>query len=92
MEISIYYKSLHVKKVSKVAAYTGRDLWGKQSGIMIIFIFVFSINRCSCCLPTPLTLARGGSPIFPLVVHQPISPPIWPSIPSIHRGCPHIQG
>ena len=26
-----------------------------------------------CCLPTPITLASGGSPMFPLVVHQPAS-------------------
>ena len=30
-----------------------------------------------CCLPTPMTLASGGSPMFPLVVHQPASPSIW---------------
>ena len=24
--------------------------------------------------PTPMTLASGGSPMFPLVVHQPASP------------------
>ena len=29
-----------------------------------------------CCLPTPMTLASGGSPMFPLVVHQPASPSI----------------
>ena len=23
-----------------------------------------------CCLPTPMTLASGGSPMLPLVVHQ----------------------
>ena len=26
---------------------------------------------CCCCLTTPMTLASGGSPMFPLVVHQP---------------------
>ena len=31
---------------------------------------------CCCCLPTPMTLASGGSPMFPLVVHQPTSPSI----------------
>ena len=25
---------------------------------------------CCCCLPTPVTLASGGNPMFPLVVHQ----------------------
>ena len=40
----------------------------------------------SCCLPTPMTLARGGSPMFPLVVHQPASPSIWPAVQSLRRG------
>ena len=41
----------------------------------------------SCyCLPTPMTLARGGSPMFPLVVHQPASPSIWPAVQSPRRG------
>ena len=33
----------------------------------------------------------GGSPMFPLVVHQPASPFIWPAV---HSGgvCPQIQG
>ena len=35
---------------------------------------------CWCCLPTPITLASGGSPIFSLVVHQPASPSIWPAV------------
>ena len=29
-----------------------------------------------CCLPTPMALASGRSPMFPLVVHQPASPSI----------------
>ena len=33
-----------------------------------------------CCLPTPMTLASGGSPMFPLVVQQPASPSIWPAL------------
>ena len=32
-----------------------------------------------CCLPTPMTLASGGSPMFPLVVHQ-------PAVQSLRRG------
>ena len=39
-----------------------------------------------CCLPTPMALASGGSPIFPLVVHQPASPSIWPAVQSLRRG------
>ena len=41
---------------------------------------------CCCCLPTPMTLASGGSPMFPLVVHQPASPSIWPAMQSLRRG------
>ena len=43
------------------------------------------ITGC-CCLPTPMTLASGGSPMFPLVVHQPASPSIWPAVQSLRRG------
>ena len=25
---------------------------------------------CCCCLPTPMALASGGSPMFPLVVQE----------------------
>ena len=41
---------------------------------------------CCCCLPTPMTLASGGSPMFPLAVHQPASPSIWPAVQSPRRG------
>ena len=41
--------------------------------------------RC-CCLPTPMTLASGGSPMFPLVVHQPASPSLRPAVQSLRRG------
>ena len=39
-----------------------------------------------CCLPTLMTLASGGSPMFPLVVHQPASPSIWSAVQSLRRG------
>ena len=39
-----------------------------------------------CCLPTPMALASGGSPMFPPVVHQPASPSIWPAVQSLRRG------
>ena len=42
--------------------------------------------QLGCCLPTPMTLASGGSPMFPLVVHQPASPSIWPAVQSLRRG------
>ena len=37
-------------------------------------------RKCCCCLPTPMTLASEGSPMFPLVVHQPASPSIRPAV------------
>ena len=43
-----------------------------------------------CCLPTPVTLASGGSPMFPLVVHQPASPSIWPAVQSLRRNCDDV--
>ena len=34
-----------------------------------IYLEYASSKWCCCCLPTPMTLASGGSPMFPLVVH-----------------------
>ena len=34
-----------------------------------------------------MTLASGGSPMFPLVVHQPASLSIWPAVQSLRRQC-----
>ena len=45
---------------------------------------------CFCCLPTPMTLASGGSPIF--VVHQPASPSICPAVQSLRPGLPTNLG
>ena len=39
-----------------------------------------------CCLPTPMTLASGGSPIFPLVVHEQTSQFIWPAAQTLWWG------
>ena len=39
-----------------------------------------------------MNLASGGSPMFPLVVHQPASPSIWPAVQSLRRGLSTIQG
>ena len=36
--------------------------------------------------PLPWPLLVGGSPMFPLVVHQPASPSIWPAVQSLRRG------
>ena len=51
----------------------------------VVRMFLVNDPSC-CCLPTPMTLASGGSPIFPLVVHQPASPSIWPAVQSLQRG------
>ena len=64
--------------------------------VLILFIYMLyyliwimchnkHISSC-CCLPTPMALASGGSPMFPLVVHQPASPSIWPAVQSLRRG------
>ena len=47
----------------------------------LLFLQLF----CSS-LPTPLTLASGGSQIFPLEIHQRAYPSIWPAVPSLQRG------
>ena len=39
-----------------------------------------------------MTLARGGSPMFPLLVHQPASPSIWPAVQSLRRGLSTTPG
>ena len=39
-----------------------------------------------------MTLASGWSPMFPLVVHQPASPSIWPAVQSPRRGLSTYPG
>ena len=41
-------------------------------GILFV-MYGSSVLLCCCCLPSPMTLASGGSPMFPLVVHHPAS-------------------
>ena len=36
-----------------------------------------------------MTLASGGSPMFPLLVHQPASPSIWPAVQVTPAGSVH---
>ena len=52
----------------------------------VCVMFVMCCMQCCCCLPSTMTLAIGGSPIFPLVVYQPASPSILPAVDSIRRG------
>ena len=47
---------------------------------------------CCYCLPTPMTLASGGSPMLLLVVHQPASPSIWPAVQSLWRSVHKSRG
>ena len=61
----------------------GQGIWNLdiKSGNFNIYTNMYSTYGCGsllkivvkkyCCLPTPMTLASGGSPMFPLVVHQP---------------------
>ena len=54
--------------------------------VSFCFLHVVVCVYCWCCIPTPMTLASGGSSMFPLVVHQPASPSIWPAVQSLQRG------
>ena len=54
--------------------------------ILTLKLYSYWFHCLLCCLPTPMTLASGGSPMFPLVVHQPASPSIWPAVQSLRRG------
>ena len=58
---------------------------GSALGGTLVGVFQLRIP-CCCCLPTHMTLASGGSPMFPFVVHQPASPSIWPAVQSLRRG------
>ena len=63
--------------------------WDKQKEtLMATYKAVMrpGLEYTCCCLPTPMALASGGSPMFPLVVHQPASPSIWPAVQSLRRG------
>ena len=58
----------------------------RRSSRLVITSSISAGTGSCCCLPTPMTLASGGSPMFPLVVHQPASPSIWPAVRSLRRG------
>ena len=44
------------------------------------------VEGMSVVVNVMLSLASGGSPIFPLVVYQPASPSIWTAVQSLRRG------
>ena len=74
--------------MSSRSTITAHFLLLMRIGPMLSVLF----SLCCCCLPTPMTLASGGSPMLPLVVHQPASPSFWPAVQSLRRVCPQIQG
>ena len=47
---------------------------------------------CCCCLPTPLTLVCRGSPIIPILVHQPAYPSSGQQLYHSSGVCPQIYG
>ena len=57
-----------------------------ESLVLVEIVCVMSVSKRCCCLPAPMTHASGGSPMFPFVVHQPVSPSIWPAVQSLQRG------
>ena len=64
------------------------DVAFKQQALKFVAEHLLEQVSCCCCLPTPLTLDSGGSPMIPLVVHQPAYPSIWPASPSLQKGLP----
>ena len=47
--------------------------------------FLIGLTSSCWCLHTSLTLVSGGSPMIPLVVHQPAYPSIWPAAASFQQ-------
>ena len=46
---------------------------GTPFAINTIMVWALDDTYCCCSLPIPMTIASGGSQMFPLVVHQPDS-------------------
>ena len=82
----VLYAVLYVR----VSCFVVRGCGVSRKYIDVCYCDMFSVVNVYldhlCCLPTPMTLASGGSPMFPLVVHQPASPSIWPAVQSLRRG------
>ena len=73
---------------------SSKDTWGltitlSSRAVVLAMTDIFNNcwTTCFCCLPIPMTNASGGSPMLPLVVHQPASPSIWPAVQSLRRVC-----
>ena len=88
----IHNISVHAHKPLQMIKSLTATGWGKQNETLMATYKVVMrpvleyASSYGCCLPTPMTLASGGSPMFPLVVHQPASPSIWPAVQSLRRG------
>ena len=66
--------------------YPAHALWNRGVLSYTVKLWSMLLLYSCCCLPTPMTHASGGSPMFPLVVHQPASPSIWPAVQSLRQG------
>ena len=78
------------KSLQMIKALTATG-WGNQKEtLMSTYKAVMrpGLEYACCFLPTPMTLAGGRSPMFPLVVHQPASPSICclPTPMTLARG------
>ena len=61
--------------VKMCTSCTNKDIYIYNLYVIELYNYLIQlinvIHYACCCLPTPMTLASGGSPMFPLVVHQP---------------------
>ena len=78
------YQSISVSVHQCISTWVYQSL--SVSVHQCISVSVHKYISCFCCLPTPMTVSSGGSPMFPLVVHQPASPSPWPAVRSLRRG------
>ena len=84
---------LHCAVISILMRLSSDDASRKNtldSFLCVLQWISFDVYRRSwsrgCCLPTPMTPANEGSPIFPLVILQPASLSIWPAVQSLQQG------
>ena len=91
----IHNISVHAHTLLQIIKALTATGWGKQNEtLMATYKPVMrpplenasSIWLLLLCLTTPLTLVCGGSPIIPLLVHQPAYLSIWPATPSLQRS------
>ena len=68
--------------------YCFSDLSCGECDVIYTYFMCCSVNGSVVVVvyPLPWPLLVGGSPMFPLVVHQPASPSIWPAVQSLRRG------